>query len=213
MNHLVLLGDSIFDNGAYTAGGSPVITHVRQKLVAGWKASLLAVDGSLASDIEPQLAKLPPDTTHLVVSAGGNHALLRSGFLMEPAQSVADVFLQMMTILREFEQAYLQMLDRILARSLPTIVCTVYYPNFAEVSMQQLAVVGLLPFNDCILRAASKSHVPVIDLRQVCTRPEDYANEIEPSATGGEKIATAIVQVVSTHNFAACQTTIYGSVS
>jgi hypothetical protein len=33
----------------------------------------------------------------------------------------------------------------------------------------------------------------VIDLRLVCTEPADYANPIEPSSGGGEKIARAIV--------------------
>jgi hypothetical protein len=32
----------------------------------------------------------------------------------------------------------------------------------------------------------------VIDLRAFCTHPEDYANSIEPSSGGGEKIARAI---------------------
>ncbi len=210
MTHLVLLGDSIFDNAVYTAGGSPVIRHVQQKLPAGWKASLLAVDGSLTSDIEAQFAKLPPDTTHLAVSVGGNNAILHSGFPMESAQSVADVFLRMATIISQFEESYVQMLDHILARSIPTMVCTIYYPNFTDALMQQLAVIGLMPFNDSILRAAIKAHIPVIDLRQVCAIPEDYANEIEPSVKGGEKIAAAIVRAVTTHDFSARQTTIYG---
>lgn len=209
MNHLVLKGDSIFDNGAYTAGGPPVITHVQSKLGKDWQASLVAVDGTLTGDIEPQLTRLPKGTTHLAVSVGGNHALLRSGFLMEPAQSVADVFMRMSVIVREFEQAYQQMLDRILARSLPTIICTIYYPNFDDATIQQLSIIGLLPFNDCILRLATRAGLPIIDLRQVCTSSQDYANGIEPSAQGGEKIAAAIVRVTSSHNFASRQTTIY----
>jgi hypothetical protein len=35
MNHLVLLGDSILDNGAYTTGGPPVITHVQRQIPEG----------------------------------------------------------------------------------------------------------------------------------------------------------------------------------
>jgi hypothetical protein len=33
----------------------------------------------------------------------------------------------------------------------------------------------------------------VIDLRFVCSSPEDYANPIEPSSKGGAKIARCIV--------------------
>jgi hypothetical protein len=33
----------------------------------------------------------------------------------------------------------------------------------------------------------------VIDLRLICSEPADYANPIEPSGPGGQKIARAIV--------------------
>src|SRR5260221_3148470 len=209
MNHLILLGDSILDNGAYTAGGSAVIKHVQKKLPDGWRASLLAVDGSLAGDIEQQLAKLPSDATHLVVSLGGNHALLQSGFLTESAHSVAADFSRMNAIMSEIEQTYHRTLKQVLAYSLPTVICTVYYPNFADDAFQQLSSMGLMPFNDCIMRAAITCNIPVVDLRQVCTTPGDYANEIEPSVAGGEKIARAILNAITTHDFSMHRTTIY----
>ena len=46
MPHLVLIGDSIFDNAAYTGGGPDVVSQVRGLLAPGWEATLLAVDGS-----------------------------------------------------------------------------------------------------------------------------------------------------------------------
>jgi hypothetical protein len=36
----------------------------------------------------------------------------------------------------------------------------------------------------------------VIELRLVCSEPEDYANPIEPSVQGGAKIARAIARAV-----------------
>lgn len=36
MNHLALLGDSIFDNAAYVAGAPTVIDQVNAKLPPGW---------------------------------------------------------------------------------------------------------------------------------------------------------------------------------
>lgn len=41
--HLVLLGDSIFDNAIYVSDGLPVITHLRQHIPSGWQATLLAI--------------------------------------------------------------------------------------------------------------------------------------------------------------------------
>src|SRR3712207_2336551 len=45
MSHVVLLGDSIFDNAAYVRGGPDVIRQLQGVLPAGWKATLRAVDG------------------------------------------------------------------------------------------------------------------------------------------------------------------------
>jgi hypothetical protein len=50
----------------------------------------------------------------------------------------------------------------------------------------------LCVFNDVILRVALQHRLGIIDLRLVCTEPADYANPIEPSSRGGQKIARAI---------------------
>jgi hypothetical protein len=38
---------------------------------------------------------------------------------------------------------------------------------------------------------------------------EDYANPIEPSAKGGEKIARAVATLLTTHDFASKRSEIY----
>ena len=68
MAHIVLLGDSIFDNASYTKGRPAVISQVRQLLPTGWQASLLAVDGATTEKVPSQLQRLPPDASHLVLS-------------------------------------------------------------------------------------------------------------------------------------------------
>jgi hypothetical protein len=42
MNHVILLGDSVFDNASCVGAKPDVIAHIRSHLPAGWKASLLA---------------------------------------------------------------------------------------------------------------------------------------------------------------------------
>src|SRR5262245_7526098 len=81
MTHIVLLGDSIFDNAAYVAGGPDVVRQLREILPSGWRASLNARDGAVIADLPQQLQALPADATHLVVSVGGNDALGESGLL------------------------------------------------------------------------------------------------------------------------------------
>ena len=54
MAHLVLLGDSIFDNIAYTRGEPDVVAHLTAILPAGWRATLLAVDGATTRGLPSQ---------------------------------------------------------------------------------------------------------------------------------------------------------------
>jgi lysophospholipase L1-like esterase len=201
MNHIVLLGDSVFDNKAYIDGGLDVIEQIRRQIPAGWKASLLAVDGSVVENVRNQALDLPDDATHLVISAGGNDAILNAGILQQKVASSAEVLDKFADIAGEFERHYREMLQSVLSLNKPTAVCTIYYPRITEPFTQKIAVAALATFNDVIIRLAFLSGVPLIDLRLVCDENSDYANEIEPSEKGGGKIANAIVRLVSDHNF------------
>jgi len=196
MDHVVLLGDSIFDNAPYIGGAPDVVRQVRRRLARGSKATLGAVDGSSTGDVRDQLRRLPADATHLIVSAGGNDALGSSDFLDAPAGSTAEALLGLADIADGFERRYHAMLREVLAYDLPTAICTVYYPRFPDTVLQKIALAGLTVFNDCIIRAAFAHGIPLLDLRFICTEEGDYANPIEPSAQGGEKIASAIVKAV-----------------
>ena len=68
------------DNAPYTCGGPDVISQVRDLLPPGWRASLLAVDGATTLNIPDQIHHLPKDCTHLVLSVGGNNALMGRHF-------------------------------------------------------------------------------------------------------------------------------------
>jgi hypothetical protein len=196
VSHVVLLGDSIFDNATYVAGAPDVVRQVRWRLPQGSKATLASVDGGKIGDVRRQLLRLPADATHLVISVGGNDALGSSDFLGAPVRSTAEALSSLADIGEEFERGYLAMLAGVLARGLHTAICTVYYPRFPDAVLQKVAVAGLTVFNDCIVRAAFAHNLPLLDLRLICTEEEDYANPIEPSTRGGEKIAQAIAEFV-----------------
>ena len=205
----MLLGDSIFDNAAYLAAGTPdVVRQVRQQFPYESKATLAAVDGSKMRDVRKQLRSLPADATHLILSVGGNDALGSSDFLTAPSRSTAETLLGLADIGDEFERTYFAMLTEVLAQGLPTAVCSVYYPRFPEATLQRMAVTALTVFNDCIIRAAFAHSLPLLDLRLICTEEGDYANSIEPSARGGEKIARAIVEAVE-HGFSGGRTEVF----
>jgi len=190
--HIALLGDSILDNGGYTSGGPDVISQLREMLPPSWRASLLAVDGSMIADLADQLLRLPPDVSHLVIAIGGNDVLASMELMRSPAKSVAEGLLRVGERAGRFELAYRTMIDPVRRLGRSTTVCTIYNGNLSP-DEAAVARVGLTAFNDVILRVAVESRFQVIDLRLVCTEPADYANPIEPSSTGGAKIARAII--------------------
>jgi hypothetical protein len=209
MRHIVLLGDSIFDNAAYVDGGPDVISHLNSMLPQDWKATLLAIDGSITTDVIAQISKIPASATHLIVSAGGNDGLSNASVLQEPAASVATAVDKLAAIRSGFRQKYTRMLNALLACKKPLSVCTVYDPHFPDTLMQRLTTTALNLFNDCILREAITHGLPVIDLRLICTEPEDYANEIEPGVAGGRKIAATILNLSQNHDFSSNRTVVY----
>jgi hypothetical protein len=197
MSHIILLGDSIFDNASYTGGKPDVIAQVKERIGGKGKASLLAVDGATTRGIESQLARLPADASHLVMSAGGNDALGSQGVLASPVRTTGDGLLRLAGLVDEFSVNYRSAVQACLKRRLPLTVCTIYNGNFPDAAFQRQVKTALTAFNDVILRTALEHGLTVIDLRQICSRPEDYANPIEPSSIGGAKIADAIVDAVS----------------
>ena len=210
MVHVVLLGDSIFDNGAYVHEGEPdVVRQLRARLPAGSQASLCAVDGAVTRGVMRQLDRVPVDATHLVVSSGGNDALGHIGALKDAVRSIADALNRLADIADGFEHDYRAMLDAVRDRGLPTALCTIYDPRYPDPLLQRLAVTALALFNDVILRAAAARGLPIVDLRLVCDDDTDYANPIEPSAEGGEKIAQAIARLVAQHDFAKARSEVF----
>jgi hypothetical protein len=192
-SHIVLLGDSIFDNRAYTGGAPDVVGHLREILSPAWRATLCAVDGSTAADLSAQFGGVPPDGSHLVISVGGNDALLNSDLLGTPVSSTAEALALFGDRTGRFEETYRAAIDGAIAMRRDTTVCTIYNGNL-EAREAPLARVALMMFNDVILRVAFERGLRVIDLRLVCNQAADYASLIEPSGRGGRKIAQAIAR-------------------
>lgn len=200
MNHVVLLGDSIFDNASYVPGKPPVIEQLRSLLAGEWKATLLAIDGHVTMSVINQTVRLPQDASHLVVSCGGNDALGHANMLADSARSVAEVLQRFANVRLEFQSDYRSMLAHVLSFGLPTAVCTVYdtVPGYDLAAMAALSM-----FNEIILREAFSVNVPVLDLRLIFSEPADYSalSPIEPSAVGGEKITQAVCRLLNSHDF------------
>lgn len=207
--HVILLGDSIFDNGGYVEPGRAVHDHFCRCLPSGSRATLLAVDGAVSADVASQLARLPADATHLIISVGGNDALPYASLIRyERAETYLDVADHLATIQQKFRLDYQTMLRGVLARGLPVAVCTVYN---AIPGLTRAEACCLSLFNDVILLEAFRAGFAVLDLRLLCTDPDDYAacSPIEPSAVGGGKIARAISRLLEQCDFKSPQSRVF----
>ena len=193
-SHVVLLGDSIFDNAAYTGGAPDVVSHLRRLLPAGWKATLCGVDGATIAELASQLRQVPQDASHLVISIGGNDALRNRDLLSLRVTSGGQALEACAARVTLFERAYRAAIEQAMRLERATAVCTIY--NGALQEDAAAARMGLTLFNDVILRTAIDRRLDAIELRSICSEPADYANPIEPSGQGGLKIARAVARVV-----------------
>jgi hypothetical protein len=131
--------------------------------------------------------------TDLVLSLGGNDALLNADLLDLPVRSTAQALDLFREGVSSFATSYSYVLDTFTALERRLTVCTIYNGNLAEPEATR-APIALAMFNDAILRCALRFSVHVIELRAVCCEASDFANPIEPSGSGGRKIAQAIVR-------------------
>lgn len=191
MAHIVLLGDSVFDNAVYSAPEPGVADHLRGLTPEATRVTLLAVDGSVTRDVDPQIGSIPADATHLVLSSGGNDALALWDLLSEPTESVGSGLVSLAEPLQAFARSYRGVVEPLVDIGLPLALCTVYDGNMTP-DEAVAARMGVALFDDAIQRVAAASGASILELRSICSSPQDYANPIEPSGPGGRKIAEAI---------------------
>ena len=213
MTHICLLGDSVFDNEVYVRPHPDTPGHLR-RILPDSQVTLVARDGATTRSLPYQLKRIPDDATHLVVSVGGNNALVNSDLLhLKVSRQVVRrqrfrreqvppvyFFQAALSILQdridEFADSYYDSMDEVLDLGLDTTVCTIYNPDY-ETFRSSAVVPTLAVFNDVITRYANSRGLPVIELRDIMGEPEDFENDIEPSVTGGRKIAQAIATALA----------------
>lgn len=194
--NLVLLGDSIIDNQVYVRPGEPDVAAQLRRRLTGWRVDLRAVDGSVVAEVAADQLKDPiAKGSAVFLSAGGNDALGMVDLLIDPAGvSFAAAMEQLRSIRDDFRERYAALADAVAAASGRVMAATIYHPAFtgAEAALQAPAEGALAAYNDVIQRESLRCGFRVLELRTLFDQPEDYANPIEPSARGGDKIAHAI---------------------
>lgn len=194
---LLLMGDSIIDNGAYVQPGEPDVAEQVRKLMPEFDVEKRAIDGSVTADVtRAQLHELQ-DTDLIVLSTGGNDALLRADLLDNVIHSESkSILVELWNVRETFRSDYAALLSKLAQKNRRILVFTIYNPNFAtagnDADYQKAAESGVSAFNDVIQQEALARNCSILELRAFFDAPSDYANPIEPSAAGGAKLAERI---------------------
>src|SRR5262245_22077181 len=194
---IILLGDSIIDNGAYVRPGEPDVATQLQALMPEHIVFKRAVDGAVCTDVLISQVSNLEISDFIILSAGGNDALQHIEMLQAlNATTAMDVLVKLHTIREEFCRTYSPLLDRLANTHAQVMVLTVYNPCFdgygMDASYQQAAESAVSLFDDVIQQKAYRRSFKLLELRTLFTDQADYANPIEPSAIGGAKLAKAM---------------------
>ena len=192
-----LLGDSIIDNKIYVGPHELSVTEHLHNLCDDFINSI-AVDGHTTKDvIHNQLDLLPQYSTHQVLSIGGNDLLQNMYFLKNRERlSTNEVFEQAVGIMAPIKRRYQTIVQKLSLQDSSILLCTVYEGNLLndpllyDIALSSKAMVSML--NDIVYSTANMYKAEVLVLRNIFTKPRDYANPIEPSHIGGSKFALEI---------------------
>jgi len=181
---LVLLGDSILDNAPYTRPAPDTTAHLTDLLASGWSVRRLARDGARMGDLDFQLEGLTERPDVAILSIGGNDAAGHIGVLERRSTSAAALLEELLVIAEEFGRRYEVAAKAVAARAVRTVLCTIYEVRLEPPVFARLARVPLALLNDRIIATGARLGLEVLELRSVCTEPEDFVLQIEPSARG-----------------------------
>jgi len=195
---IVLFGDSILNNTRYVPSGKSVIAHLKH--MYGDNLQTYAQDGAYISNVYGQVEQYEnygttsgsdSTRTHIIISVGGNDLLNE--------MNVGELNESKVTYL---SSKYERLLKYICGKYPNAVIhlLNVYQPTheiFISASKQ------IEHWNNKVYNTASdasnrkKQVVNVVKIDKVCVEKSDFVNVIEPSAKGGKKIVSLIVQNVN----------------
>jgi len=193
-NLIILLGDSIIDNGEYVRSGKPDVARQLEILLPHHTVVKRAVDGARSTDVLASQTAEVGRAEHIILSVGGNDALEHIDLLEEVIEKrPREVLVRLWSIREEFRRSYAALLDRLALTCRPVLVLTIYDPCFRghgfDAAYQQAAESAVSILNDVIQQEGRRRSFDILELRTLFSYPADYANPIEPSAMGGAKLA------------------------
>lgn len=181
---IILIGDSIINNNNYifTQGKSvPDLIKAEHS-----DTYLFAKDGAIITDCYSQIELIPESNndknTYIFVSAGGNNILSSRGSLS--SEMIEAFFQQYTTLVNSLKSSF---------PNTQIYLLNLYYPLDSRFkNLYQYIDI----WNTLLSEFAENSMLKVIQTNKFMLKSTDFTNAIEPSETGGKKIANAILSSV-----------------
>lgn len=182
----LLLGDSIIKNNAYVKNGKAIEDILNEK--TNGNIYCYAKDESTIVDIYSQIDYIPIElnkaSTVVFLSVGGNDILNN--------YTDKDVSVKDIKVLNPIFNAYKKLIKSIQTKMNDSkiVLLDIYYPANIKVSQYKPIIEE---WNKLITDFASANNLQVINISDILTESTDFTLNIEPSETGGEKIANNIL--------------------
>ena len=185
---IVLLGDSILKNNSYTSDGKGIddLLLERNKQTYSY-----AVDNSNIVDVYNQINEIPIDlnspSTTIFLSAGGNDIL---NHYEESDKDIHDT-----SVLSTIFAAYKKMIKAIRSKmnQCNLVLLDIYYPDNTKYTQYHPIIREWNKLIYDYTDQPSNNINTVLRVSRMLTQNDDFTLSIEPSSSGGLKIANSIL--------------------
>lgn len=180
---LILLGDSMLDNELYVGEGNSVFDKIRRTIKNTFN---FAEDNATIKDCYAQIERIPKtfnrESSYIILSVGGNDIINNPNVVKSPEK------------LEKIETDYIQLVEAIKSKfpRANLLVVNIYKP-FASYYKMFYEVID--NWNKFLIKSKIYEY-EVLDIESLITEKTDLVNDIEPSETGGQKLADLIVSVL-----------------
>ena len=178
---IILLGDSVFNNNSYVEKGKAVNELLQKTADETTTIVCLARNDSTINNVYQQLEQVTIDLndklTTVFLSVGGNDIMNLK------QKNVEDTFEKYTTLIKA------------ITTKLPNVklvLLNIYYP---ATTSNYDSLIDKWNTNLDLEYESNNKNIYTLDLANLLKDPSDFVFDIEPSITGGEKIAHKIVSI------------------
>lgn len=181
----ILLGDSILDNKLYVKEENSIENLLKYK--SNGDIFCHAKDNSSINNVYTQIDNISSlkekNLTTIFISVGGNDILaeIENENINKKNFSIDKIFKRYTNLINylksEFPKASIVIMD-------------LYYPPEHKYIKYHYII---KEWNDKLYKFGLEKNIPILKISSFINKPEDFANEIEPSITGSQKLVNIML--------------------